>query len=577
MAHDPHELDLRGWLIKGLAVLLCLLAAAGLVDVIVRVGPALLDGAPEGSEAMQPVRDMARAMGVALSMLVSLTAIAVPLTANVYTPKLIELFVADRVNRVVLGFFVLANGFVIWNAFVLFDRLDPAHAHQRALACLAVTLIGLSLIVPYVLHVLRFLIPRTIVEGLEAEVTQALKSACRLKKDSPRMADLRCTVLENVQYLGKVALRSLDRYDRDTVLEALRALDDLFHHYQARKNFLPGTWFRPTQDEIQSLGPELMREAHRLRAGVEVAILLEYALVLPLAIGRLPEVVAAIAASTRRFGVRASETGDKGVQEQVTLFFNTFLRAALQRRHSDSFYKFVYQYRRFAEEILERDAAHAQRVAFFLDYYGHQAVRSQLGFLINVVAYDLAELCLVAHEKRLPCRGELLQAVIDLDRDEVALMEMHGVLKAQVILAARLLTRGDREPAQLIEQELRKVPTAKLEDAFAQIMAATEENFWEIADRRRHLDHVEPRYRPAFEELRERLLGKRLLGARTRAYLRLDELDPGGALRASGALEAPPSEPVPTTSPPELPTPQVAPEPQPPELLPPGSSDAHDP
>ena len=529
----PTSADMRRTLVSGLAVLLCLLAAAGLLDMILRIGPALLNPTSPESEVMEMVRDMARALGVALSMLVSLTAIAVPLTANVYTPKLIELFVADRVNQVVLGYYVLANSFVMWNGYVLFDRLDPSHANLRCLACLALTMIGLVLIVPYVLHVLRFLIPRTIVEGLESEVTQALTRACRIKKDSPRMQDLRTQVLENVQYLGKVALRSLDRYDRDTVLEALRALDDLFHHYQARKAYLPATWFRPTQGEIQSLGPELMREAHRLRAGVEVAILLEYSLVMPLAIGRLPEVVAAIASSTRRFGVRASETGDKGVQEQVTLFFNTFLRAALQRRHPDSFYKFVYQYRRFAEEVLERDAAHALRVAFFLDYYGHQAVRSQLGFLINVVAYDLAELCLVAHEKGLACKGELLRAVIHLDRDEVALMEMHGVLKAQIILAARLLTRGDREAAERIEQELRKVPNEKLEDAFTQIMAATEENFWEIADRRRHLDHVEPRYRASFEQLRERLLGKRLLGARTKAYLRLDELDPDGALRAA--------------------------------------------
>jgi hypothetical protein len=525
------QLDPRRLIVSVAALLLGLLALAGVVDLMVRIGPAVLrPQTGEGTEVVHAVREMGRVMGVALSMLVSLTAIAVPLTANVYTPKLIELFVADRINRVVLGYYVLGNVFVLWNGFVLFDGLDPGHAQARVLACLGVTLLGLLMIVPYVLYVLRLLIPRTIVRGLEGEIIQALSAACRLPKDSPRMPALRCQVVEDVQYLGKVALRSLDRYDRDTALEALASLEDLFLHYQARKPFLPGSWFRPEEWEIQSLGPELMCEAHRVRAGVEVAILLEHSLMLPLAVGRLPEVVAAIATSARRFGVRASESGDKGVREQVTLFFNTFLRTALQRRHPDTFYKFVYQYRRFAEEILERDPAHALRVVFFLDYYGHQAVRSQMGFLINVVAYDLAELCLVGYEKGVACREQLLRAVIDLDRDEVALMELPGVVKAQVILAAQLLTRGDHAAAGVIEQELKKVPREKLDEAFGQIMAATEENFWEIADRRRHLDHVEPRYRPAFERLRENVLGKRLLGVRTRAYLRLEELDPDGAL-----------------------------------------------
>ena len=512
--------NLRRLFITGGGALLAIMAVGGLLDVIPSVPGLVLDPVPPGNDVIQALREMARTLGVVMSMLVGLTGIAVPLTASVYTPKLIELFVADRVNRVVFGFYVLANAFVLWNAYVVADGLDAAHARTRAMACMAVTVVGLLMIVPYVLHVLRFLIPRSIVEGLAGEVLRGLRAACRIPKDSPRMQDLRAQVLDDIQYLGKIALRSLDRYDRDTALEAIEALDGLFDAYAAKKQFLPGTWFRPTQHEIQSLGPELIREAHRQRAGVEVAILLEYSLVLPLAIGRLPEVVASIAASTRRFGVRATEAGDKGVQEQVTLFFNTFLRLALQRRHADSFYKFVYQYRRFAEEIVERDPCHTLRVVFFLDYYGHQAVRSEMGYLINVVAYDLAELCILAWEKGVACKTDLLDAVIRLDRDQVALMELPGVVKAQVILAARLLTRGDAEAASRLEEELLKVKREKLEEAFGQIVAATEENFWEIADRRRHLDHVEPRFRPAFEEMRERLLGKRLRGAMTQAFLR---------------------------------------------------------
>ena len=488
----------------GLSVV-ALMAAWVIGELALVSGPILRGSAEAPARGLEVMRDLSRMLGVALSMLVALCAIAIPLTANVYTPKLIELFVADRVNRLVLGFFVVANAFVIWNAYLVFEHVSPDTIQLRIFVSLLVTLGGLVLIVPYVGYVLRFLVPRTIVLRLERELTGALERALRARPEE--IPQLRREVLETVQYLGKIVLRSVERYDRDTVFEGLRALNDVFHTYQARKAALPPEWFRAAQDEIGGLGPELIREAHRQKASVEVAILQEFSLVLPLAINRLPEVVGALAASTCSLGVGAVKSEDEGVREQVTLYFNTFLRSALQHRHADTFYKFVYQYRRFAEEILERAPQHVVRISFFLDYYGHQAVRMGLGFLINVVAYDLASLVELAFRQRAPIRHELLAALIALDRDVDGLVKMPGVVKAQLILAAKLHGRDNDEAVTALLAELDKVPREQLVIAVSQILAAREENFWEIADRRRHLDHVEAPFRPALDELRERLLG----------------------------------------------------------------------
>ncbi|MEZ6184284.1 MAG: DUF2254 family protein [Planctomycetota bacterium] len=485
--------------------LVAVLAGWVIAEVAPLAIPVLFEPYEAHTGSTEIMRDLSRMLGVALSMLVALCAIAIPLTANVYTPKLIELFVADRINRLALGYFVVTNAFVLWNAYVVFDTLSPHTAQLRIFVSVLLTLGALVLIVPYVGYVLRFLIPRTIVQRLEREVTRALERAKRGRVEE--IAELRHEVLETIQYLGKIVLRSVDRYDRDTVFEGLRALNDVFHTYQQCKVDLPREWFRAARGEIQGLGPELIQEAHRQQASVEVAILQEFGLVLPLAIGRLPEIVASLAASTRYFGVAAAQSGDAGVKEQVTLFFNTFLRASLQRRHPDTFYKFVYQYRRFAEEILDCDPQHVVRVTFFLDYYGHQAVRMGLGFLINVVAYDIASLVELAFRRRSEVRDQLLAALIELDRNEAGLSSMPGVVKAQLILAAKLHTSEDRRAVDALVGELEKLPREQLAGAVAQILAAREENFWEIADRRRHLDHVEARYRPALDVLRARLLG----------------------------------------------------------------------
>src|ERR1700712_4751614 len=47
---------------------------------------------------------MARAYNNVLAMLIATIGLAIPLTANMHTPKLIEMFLKDRINRWVLSF-----------------------------------------------------------------------------------------------------------------------------------------------------------------------------------------------------------------------------------------------------------------------------------------------------------------------------------------------------------------------------------------------------------------------------------------------------------------------------------------
>jgi Predicted membrane protein (DUF2254) len=513
----PHDNHLRRRLVTAGTALLVLAVLVILADALPRVRHLLVEPTASDSEVHLVLNDVSRTMGVSLSMLVALCAIAIPLTANVYTPKLIELFVSDRANQLMLGYYVVANAVVLWNRFLLTDMVLPS-ARLRVLCCVGLCFVGLLLIIPCVYHVLRFLVPKSIVARLEQEIQETLEQASKTE-DPDELARLRNNLLETIQYLGNITLRSVDRYDRETALGGLNALRSVFYGYQARKPRLPKAWFRLTRRETQILWPELSTEVERQRSAIEVAVLQEFALVLPLAIGRLPEVVGRLAVLSRRFGVRTTESSDMGAREIVTLHFNTFLRVALQRRHSDTFYKFVYQYRRLAEDILEADSEHALRVAFFLDYYGHQAVRMGLGFLINVVAYDLAALCDLAYRTQAACRQQILDTLIALDRDRERLIDMPGVVKAQMILAAKLHSRGELDASRALCDELRKVPREQLEDDFVMIVSAHEENFWEIADRRKHLDHVEARYRPSLETLRRELTGHDQPGPNTRRFL----------------------------------------------------------
>ena len=280
-------------------------------------------------------------------------------------------------------------------------------------------------------------------------------------------------------------------------------------------------------------------EIEREQATVEVAILQELKLLLPIAMARLPEIVSQIAYLIRQFGVRVAERRDAGALNMVTLHFNTFLRQALKLKNNEAFYTFVYQYRRLAEQLLQTVPEHSVRLAFFLDYYGHQAVRMGVGFLINVIAYDLASLCDAAFACSSPRRRKLLEVFLHLDRDMKGVMEMPGVVKSQIILAAKLKVRAEEESYQRLVVELGKVPLPMLKQTFSDITVNREEKFWEIANRRRHLDHVEPAYREAVQSLRVELLGPTEPGTETLLFLepaRRASQPAVPSLRSSGRL-----------------------------------------
>src|SRR5690348_15521465 len=57
---------------------------------------------------------MARAYNNVLAMLIGTIGLAIPLTATMHTPKLIEIFLRDKINRWILAFYALGAANVLW-------------------------------------------------------------------------------------------------------------------------------------------------------------------------------------------------------------------------------------------------------------------------------------------------------------------------------------------------------------------------------------------------------------------------------------------------------------------------------
>jgi hypothetical protein len=86
----------------------------------------------------------------AMSILFIVTGMAVPLTANLYSLKFLELFIRNPVNVTVLMFIIFANISGLWTSYSLTATAVPRF--QLGLM-LILTLVSLLLILPYLIYV----------------------------------------------------------------------------------------------------------------------------------------------------------------------------------------------------------------------------------------------------------------------------------------------------------------------------------------------------------------------------------------------------------------------------------------
>src|SRR5262245_30707907 len=89
---------------------------------------------------------MARAYNNILAMLLATIGLAIPLTANMHTPKLIDMFLRDRINRYVLSFMALGAAHVLWVDYMIGPKFAPTWAIAIAVYT---AMIGWAILIPY--------------------------------------------------------------------------------------------------------------------------------------------------------------------------------------------------------------------------------------------------------------------------------------------------------------------------------------------------------------------------------------------------------------------------------------------
>lgn len=450
------------------------------------------------------VGSLAEVLAAVFGIALTVVAIVVQLAAQRYPAKIVDVFMVDRVNILTFAFMAASCVYVVLVPAVA--TTEPAGAFASGLALL-LTVGNFGLLLPYFGHVFQFLEPTNLISEIENRARNELSNA-RSGRSSSILKHQKNVAL-SLDRVADNCMAAVTAEDRNLALHSVRTIESFLVHYQRTKDQMPDEWFDIDWDLFGTLSQEFVDEIVETGTWLEAKGMMEYERVLRSALKRANEVVSQVAKSTGTLGSEALRRGDSETVALAIRFFNTYIRHGLNQRNVRAVYNILYEYRRFAGEVLARERTLATKIVEHLVYYGRLANDMGLPFVTVTAAHDVRVLCQLAHADPEFDIDRTLSLFLTLDQpseaksEEVALI---GVRKAQSILGAFFLEQGAPELADSIRKDMRHEETRRLELIRDQILDVRDRKFWEITDRGMNFDYVAPELRPQIRRFFEPLL-----------------------------------------------------------------------
>jgi len=429
---------------------------------------------------------MARAYNNVLAMLIATIGLALPLTANMHTPKLIEMFLRDRINRYVLSFMAFGAAHVLWVEYLVGPRFAPTWAITIAVYA---AMIGWAILIPYFFYVVRFVDPSRLLIRLREDAMQIFRGVADRARD-PISSQ---TVLSvRVGQVGTIIIKSLDRDDRDVAAEGAWAIKMLLDHYAKHKSRMPKEWFVVDRADFVGLSDEALEMLSEARTWFEMKCLLQLELGFGRALHGASDTVSTFSDATRVIAVRAVENRDEQAVRLAIRFFNNYLREAIKAGNLRAVYDVFHQYRRLGRELADRPEL-LREVGKHFSYYAAMARTYGMVFAPQLAIFDLGYMTRRAFERASPAAADLLREVLALPHrtgDDVHSM----AVKAKLILGGFFVANGLEAESELLRKNLGDVDGLEIERSEVELLAA-DRSFFEVTDRQLNLEWVPPERR----------------------------------------------------------------------------------
>jgi hypothetical protein len=435
---------------------------------------------------------MARAYNNILAMLIATVGLAIPLTANMHTPKLIDMFLRDRINQFMLIFWALGAAHVLWVAYLVGPEFAPVWAYRLAVFG---AMVGWVLLIPYFFYVVRFLDPSNILARLKEQVIRLVKRESTGEVDT---AQAHQSIRDEVHTIGTMIIKAVDRADRGVVGEGIWSLKQILDYYRPLKAKMPLAWFRVERRDLIGLSREALELLSADRTWVEHAVLWQMYLAYQNALAKAPDSISALSDAARIIATHSAAAGDDKALELAVKFFNNFLREAIKRKDTHAIYDILFQYRQLACELCDRPGL-LEQMAHYLGHYAWVALANGVAFVPQFLAFDLGVVAAHAFERKSPAAPALLEELMGL-KHFAGLEPLPVIVKAKAITGGTLLDMGRSAEAERLRANLADVPQDTLDQAERELLALDDPSFWEVTDRQVNFEWVPPERRPSLQK-----------------------------------------------------------------------------
>lgn len=464
-------------------------------------------------QARQTLGGLGEVMAAVLGLALTVSSIIVQLAATRFTPHVTSLFFRARANLLVLGFFVVANIFVLWVNFSVGDTFAP---RWGVILSMGLMTASLALLFPYFAYVFYFLEPDSIITRI---TTDGLRSSMPMRGSGRTDVESRQErAVGAVEQLANIGLNAVQQKDKSIASSAVDALCTYGISYGDTKPAMVQAWreipnWNRQSPDFVSLSDEAIHDLVERGTWLEWKILRQYQMLFNEGLLYMKDMCYLIAINTRRLGVSAARHGDLTALDLSIKFFNTYLRATLNASDIRTAYNILHQYRQLSEFVLGEGREHLAQddeldargleIGQFMRYYSGIAFGKGLSFLTEVIAHDLSSMCEVAYRQSSPSHQELLEIFLrvddtaDVPEQEVTL---RGVRRAQVKLATIYLVHEDEAPAREILHDMKDEPKERLQGIWKELESLNSREFWEVNDRGTNFNYLTPKQKAALPQ-----------------------------------------------------------------------------
>jgi hypothetical protein len=441
---------------------------------------------------------MARAYNNVLAMLIATIGLAIPLTANMHTPKLIEMFLSDRVNRWVLSFIALGAAHVLWVEFMIGPHFAPMWSITLAII---MAIVGWVILLPYFFYVVRFVDPSRLVIRLREDALGVIQKTAARSFDP---YDAQTAASTRINQLGTIIIKSLDRNDRDVAAEGTWAIKRMLDDYAKCKPRMPKEWFKVDRADFVGLSDEALEMLTENKTWFEMKCLQQIEHGFLRALHGANDTVSTFSDATRVIACRLDDHHDVHGLRLAIRFFNNYLREAIKARNLRAVYDVFHQYRRLGRDLVDRPEI-LREIGSHFAYYAVMARTYGMLFAPQLALFDLGYVTRRAYERASPAAADLLKTMMSLPHRTGN--DLHSMaVKAKLILGGFFVENRLEPEADLVRKNLNDVDVTNIERAEAELLAA-DRSFFEVTDRQLNLEYVPPERREPLKQFCDTLQG----------------------------------------------------------------------